>query len=463
MLAAQASPLLDDRFLPLESLGRGGAGRVLRAFDRTRQELVALKVLDLPARAGPAHPLSGEFEAWARLRHPNVVRVHELRRSRSGPLPSGTPYLVLEHVAGEPAHRALPPHAASESALLAVARQMLGALCHVHGHGLVHRDVKPGNVLVRRGPRALYAKLTDFGLAAAAGRAEPPGCISGSLPYVAPEVLLGQPVDGRADLYGLGLLLYVLASGTLPMGTDAEPEAVLAWHLHGAELDLRARRPDLSPVFARFVARLAARAREARPADARTALTLAGATPPPPERAKMVPCATLAAVRLALDAARLGARRVLHVPAGGCEEAAVRAQILGLAVLRPAADLAACTLDLLVELRRQGLVRGLPLVFLGGLPLRDRARWAQVVNSPAAREAAAAGIAVLIAEAARRAARVVLVPAGAGAEDPLLAAMVQRLLELVERPPAGAGELGGLLVVLEDAARTRSALGPLAR
>ena len=447
MAATQPSPLLDERFLPLATLGRGGAGRVLRAFDRTRQELVALKVLDLSARAGPAHPLSGEFEAWARLRHPNVVRAHELRRSRTGPLPSGTPYLVLEHVAGEPAHRALPPHDASESALLALARQVLAALSHVHARGLVHRDVKPGNVLVRRGPRALRAKLTDFGLAAEAGRAEPPGCVSGSLPYVAPELLLGEPVDGRADLYGLGLLLYVLASGTLPMGTDAEPEAVLAWHLRGPELDLRRRRPDLSPRFARFVARLAARERRCRPADAPAALALAGAPSLPPSSAReAVPRATLAALRLALDAARLGGRRVLRAPPGACEEAAVRAQILGLPVVRLAPDLAACTLELLVELRR-GLARGLPLALVGGHPVRDPARWCEAAGSPAAREAAAAGIATLIGEALRLAPRAVLVPAPGAHPDPLLAATVERVLALADRSPAGGS---GLVVVLEE-------------
>ncbi|HEX5041598.1 MAG TPA: serine/threonine-protein kinase [Candidatus Polarisedimenticolaceae bacterium] len=461
MLATEASPLLDDRFLPLESLGHGGAGRVLRAFDRTRQELVALKVLDLPARAGPAHPLSGEFEAWARLRHPNVVRAHELRRSRSGPLPAGTPYLVLEHVRGEPAHRALPPQAASETALLSLAQQVLGALSHVHGRGLVHRDVKPGNVLVRRGPRGLRAKLTDFGLATAVGRAELPGCISGSLPYVAPEVLLGEPVDGRADLYGLGLLLYVLASGTLPMGTDAEPETVLAWHLRGPELDLRARRPDLSPGFARFIARLAARERERRPSDAVAALALAGRpSSSAPRVQRALPRDTLATLRLALDAARLGGRRVLCVPPGGCEEAAVRAQVLGLAVLRLAPDLAACTLELLVELRR-GRTRGLPLSVFGGLPVLDGTRWCDASRSPAACEAAAAGIAALIAEAARQAPRAVLVPAGRGEHDRLLTATVEHVRALAERGHPGGAP--GLLVVVEEAPRSGTVPVTLAR
>jgi hypothetical protein len=440
--AHPASPLLDDRFLPLEALGRGGAGRVVRAFDRTRQEMVALKVLDVVARPGPAHPLSGEFEAWARLRHPNVVQVHELRRSRSGPLPSDTPYLVLEHVHGDPAHRALPPEAASETALLDVAKQVLAALCHVHGRGLVHRDVKPGNVLVRRRRNVLRAKLTDFGLASAPGAQERPGYISGSLPYVAPEALLGHPVDGRADLYGLGLLLHVLAWGALPMGTEPGPETVLAWHLHGPEVDVREKRSDLSPTFARFVARLAARDRALRPADARTALALVGRAPtgvPRPPRTG--PSAEVAALRLALDAARLGARRVHRVPRGLLDEADVRAQVLGLSVIRLGDDLAASVLDLLVE-RGHGLVPGLPLSVFGGIPVRDR------LAGPV-RAGTAAHIAALIADAARRIPRVVLVPARAGRDEPLFAATVERVVHAVQREPAAPGGPGGLLVVLE--------------
>ena len=458
MAAHPASPLLDDRFLPLEALGRGGAGRVVRAFDRTRQEMVALKVLDVVARPGPAHPLSGEFEAWARLRHPNVVRVHELRRTRSGPLPSDTPYLVLEHVDGDPAHRALPPHAASEDALLAVARQVLAALGHVHDSGLVHRDIKPGNVLVRRGRGALRVKLTDFGLASAPGSADRPGFVSGSLPYVAPETLLGQPVDGRADLYGLGLLLYVVASGTLPMGTDAPPEAVLAWHLHGPELDVRARRPDLSPRFARFVARLAARERDRRPADPEEALALVGSAPRKREAGmEPVPRAEVATVRLALDAARLGARRLLLASRGALEETAVRAQILGLPVTRLGPDLAACVLDLLVErgpgvadvLRRHGLAPGLPLSIFGGLPIWDRLRTAGAAGTTTAHERTAAGIAALIADAAGRIPRVVLVPGNTRGREDLLARTVEHVVRAVEREPSAPGRSGGLLVVLE--------------
>lgn len=462
------SPLLDERFLPLEALGRGGAGRVLRAFDRSRQRLVALKVVDLPGRAGPSHPLAGEFEAWARLRHPNVVRAHELRQVRSGPLPAGTPYLVLEHVEGAPAHRALPPGATTEATLRSLARQVLAGLAHVHASGLVHRDVKPGNVLVRCGRGRLRAKLTDFGLAIASGSADLPGCVSGSLPYVAPEALLGRPVDGRADLYGLGLLLYVLAAGTLPMGMDAEPEEVLAWHLHGPEPDLRARRPDLSSAFARFVARLAARDRERRPPDSAAALRCLGNAIPRPRGARVFGRAELAAVRLALDAARLGARRVLRVPRDlrATEDAAVRAQVLGLSVIRLGPDLAAAVLDLLLErgpevaevLRKHGL-SALPLSVFGGLPVWDRLKRPGAATSDEVRQATAGGIAALIRDAARRAPRLLLVPAGAREEDPLLAATVDRVVGDVERTPGAPGAPGGLLVLLEVGSRPRRRTG----
>jgi hypothetical protein len=382
---------------------------------------------------------------------------------------------VLEHVRGQAAHRALPPAAASEEALVAVAGEVLAGLSHVHACGLVHRDVKPGNVLVRRARGRLRAKLTDFGLAVPAGNADLPGCVSGSLPYVAPEALLGRALDGRADLYGLGLLLYVLASGDLPMGTEAGPEAVLAWHLHGPEPDVRRHRPDLSPRFARFVARLAARDRDRRPQDPHAALALLDGLPPPrraPSRSG--PRAEIAAVRLAMDAARLGARRVLRVPrgSGALEEAAVRAQVLGLTPLRLGHDLASAVLDLLLErgpgvadvLRRHGLSRGLPLGIFGGLPVWDRLGRPHPLSAPDVREATAGGIAALIADAARRAPRVLLVPAGARAADPLIEATVSRLVRTLEGEPWGTGSEGGLLLVLEESApRTRTVPVALAR
>src|SRR5882672_5269421 len=93
-----ASPTLDGRFFLVEALGHGGQGRVFRAYDRVHGRDVAIKALHDARADDPVHPLALEFAAWARLRHPHVTRAYELLRASSGPLPHGSPYLVLELV-----------------------------------------------------------------------------------------------------------------------------------------------------------------------------------------------------------------------------------------------------------------------------------------------------------------------------------------------------------------------------
>jgi hypothetical protein len=390
--AAVTSPLQDDRFLLVEAVGRGGMGSVFRAFDRVRQRIVALKAQHDPMQAGPSHPLSVEFEAWAGLRHPNIVRAFEMNVARSGPLPRGTPYIVLEHAQGRPADRALPPGRAGEQVLTGFAAQALLALSHVHEAGWVHRDVKPANILVDfRGGHLRRIKLTDFGLAVPRGRAGPPGRISGSLCYVSPESLLGLPVDDRSDLYALGLVLFRLATGQLPGGGG---EAMLRWHLSASPADARSARPGLSPRLTRFIRRLTARDPSERPRCAREALALLGAATQfraegrPAERDR----SDRAALRLALDAARLGARRRYALPSQGpgagalLREARVWAQVRGVDYQRlRVGDTSGCGVtDLVLRLlidrgsraarlcRSYGLRRWLPLVLVGGSPLRDR-------------------------------------------------------------------------------------------
>jgi hypothetical protein len=156
-------------------------------------------------------------------------------------------------------------------------------------------------------------KLTDFGLATTTGAADEPGRISGSLPYVAPESILGRPLDGRADLYALGVLLFQLATGRLPASGD-RVEDVLRWHLGGPPADPRRDCPRFPPRLARFIRRLTARDPRERPASASEALAMLGAPAPPAERRIDGTAATVEPVgrvkiRLALDAVRLGARR----------------------------------------------------------------------------------------------------------------------------------------------------------
>jgi len=396
MPVSSLSPLQDDRFLVLSSLGRGGMASVYRAYDRIEQRVVALKVGTDDQQAGPAHPLSAEFEAWTRLQHPNIVEAYELVTASRGPLQDGTPYLVLEHVDGLPAHESLRPGRESPDAIEELTVQLLRGLEHVHAAGLVHRDVKPANLLVSRHGRL---KLTDFGLATNAGTADEPGQISGSLPYVAPESILGRPLDGRTDLYALGILLFQLATGQLPVPRE-RVEDLLRWHLGGPPADPRRHCPRFPPRLARFIRRLTARDPQERPASASDALAMLGAPAPAADPlvdgfAAPVDPAMRVRLRLALDAARLGARRSFKLDAGPCDDGRLLAQLrawtqmfglvfydLGQTRAPEGMALVRLVMRLLIDrgdeaaasIGRFGLDRSLPVTCLEGIPVSGRPR-----------------------------------------------------------------------------------------
>jgi len=166
-LIAADPPLQDARFLLLQTLGHGGMASVYRAFDRVEQRLVALKVQREAGPAGPDHPLCTEFEAWSRFSHPHIVRAYELQHAKRGPLPAGSPYLVLEHVDDDASNHAPRSGPEAPAVIESIGVQLLHALERVHAEGFVHRDVKPANVLVSGRDRQV--KLTDFGLAARSG------------------------------------------------------------------------------------------------------------------------------------------------------------------------------------------------------------------------------------------------------------------------------------------------------
>jgi hypothetical protein len=475
------TPLLDDRFLILGPLGRGGMASVYRAFDRVSQRIVAIKVQTEVQQAGPAHPLSEEFDLWTRLVHPNVVRALELGVVRSGPLLRGSPYLVLEHVRGLPADRALMPGRVGSPSLEAFAVQALQALRHVHAANLVHRDVKPSNLLTEAaGGRIKRVMLTDFGLASHSGLGEEPGRISGSLPYVSPEMLLGLPLDGRSDLYGLGVVLFLLATGSLPAGDGGVLE-VLRWHLTGGPADPTPLRPEISSRLASLILRMTARDPRRRPADASQALSCLGVRGAKghctPRRAESR--ADRASLRLALDATRLGYRRRYDLPSDGplrrdlLREARVWSQIRGIGFHRIHAGSAAgegslseLVLRLLLErggravrlAKRFNLRRWLPLGMLAGAPVA-------IPFGPAAssrirrerpREAGAAIVGFVMACARERPLVITVEPVVRA--DPLVSAVLSGLRREVD--PAGsrhAGE-GGILLL-----ESRSASAPLPR
>jgi serine/threonine protein kinase/formylglycine-generating enzyme required for sulfatase activity len=197
----------------LQVLGKGGFGIVFRAFDDILQRVVALKVL-APAIAAtsPARKrFLREAQASARVRHENVVQVHAVEE-----LP--TPYLVMEFIAGETLQQRLDRKGPLSTAeIVSLGRQIAEGLAAAHATGLIHRDIKPGNILIEGGSSE-RVKITDFGLARAADDASmtQSGVVAGTPMFMAPEQAQGETLDQRADLFSLGSVLYVMASGRPP-------------------------------------------------------------------------------------------------------------------------------------------------------------------------------------------------------------------------------------------------------
>jgi eukaryotic-like serine/threonine-protein kinase len=196
----------------LQILGRGGFGIVFRAFDETLQRVVALKVMapQLAATSPARKRFLREARSSAQVRHENVVQVYEVTEQ---PLP----YLAMEFIPGETLQQKLDrvgPLDVPET--LRIGRQIAEGLAAAHATDLIHRDIKPGNVLLEGGQHKV--KITDFGLARAADDASisQSGIIAGTPMYMAPEQALGQTLDQRADLFSLGSVLYQMVAGRPP-------------------------------------------------------------------------------------------------------------------------------------------------------------------------------------------------------------------------------------------------------
>ena len=197
----------------LQILGRGAFGMVFKALDDKLQRIVAIKIMspELAATSPARKRFLREARASAAIRHENVVGIHAVEEQ---PIP----YLVMEYVPGGTLQDSLNgkgPFTIAE--VVRIGRQIASGLAAAHSQGLVHRDIKPGNLLLEEGvePRV---KITDFGLARAVDDASltQSGVIAGTPMYMAPEQAQGQSVDARADLFSLGSVLYALYTGRPP-------------------------------------------------------------------------------------------------------------------------------------------------------------------------------------------------------------------------------------------------------
>ncbi|HKG48087.1 MAG TPA: protein kinase [Pyrinomonadaceae bacterium] len=244
--------ILRERYRLDSELGRGGMGTVYRATDLELHREVAVKVLSAAAQNSDARErLIREARAAAALNHPHIVTIHDVGEV------SGFPFLVMELVPGPRLSQARPTDI---SRVVAIAVQICDALEHAHASQIVHRDLKPDNVLLSGTAESGSVKLADLGLALPAygARISRVGVIVGTAAYMAPEQALGQAVDGRADLYALGVLLYELTTGRVPFTGD-DPLAIVSQHVHAPVVPPRVLRSDIPPALETIIVRLLAK------------------------------------------------------------------------------------------------------------------------------------------------------------------------------------------------------------
>jgi eukaryotic-like serine/threonine-protein kinase len=245
---------LNQRFLLEKELGRGGMGAVYSATDQVLQRSVAIKLLREQSGEEVGRRLRLEAQIAARLLHDNVVRIYDFGEAE------GTWYLVMEQVDGTSYVKRWRGLTLVER--LRVLAQVADALDYAHHQGVIHRDIKPGNVLLTSTD---VPKLSDFGLSLMAEQADDAGAIRGTPHYMSPEQTKGKRLDYRTDLYSLGVMLYESAAGSVPF--TGTPMSVMTQHAGTAPEPPRSRNPGISASLNQYILSLLAKRPEDRPAS----------------------------------------------------------------------------------------------------------------------------------------------------------------------------------------------------
>ncbi len=269
-----AQTVIADRYILQVPLGRGAFGQVWQAHDTTLGRQVAVKVVDLtaisnaPQLAEIVARFKREALAVGGMRHRNIVTAFDAGQAGT------TLYLVMELVPGSSLAKLIEDRREGDlgpmpiAEVLDIAMQVCAGLSCAHETGVVHRDIKPGNLMVDPDQQV---KIIDFGIARFVHddlpRLTVPGAGVGTLSYVAPEQAQGLDVDGRADLYSLGCTLYELLAGERPF-VAAVPAALLNKQLSEQAAPLRVRRPDVPECLATLVVELMDKAPAGRPSGA---------------------------------------------------------------------------------------------------------------------------------------------------------------------------------------------------
>lgn len=252
-----------ERYDVLEMVGQGGMGRVYRANDAELGAEVAIKTIRASALADDPQLVDGfksEIRLSRRITHPNVVRTHDLG------VIDGMVYITMEYVRGVSLRGMIEARGQiGPSAALALGAQLCRALEAAHAQGVVHRDIKPENVVLSHEG---VLKVMDFGIAQLVqGLGEASGTSSGTVGYMAPEQLLGEPADARADLYAVGVVLFECVTGRRPF-VSLDPFVLVSEMLRSTPPEAATFNAEVSPAFSALLASLLLADPNERPASA---------------------------------------------------------------------------------------------------------------------------------------------------------------------------------------------------
>jgi eukaryotic-like serine/threonine-protein kinase len=326
-MSVPSGTVFAERYRVIELIGSGGMGEVYRGYDHVLERDVAIKVLAEQAVEANRRFLA-EAQAMARLNHPNIVAVYDVG------VDGGASYIIMEYVPGTTI-RELERRTYTIDRAVELIVQVLNALRFAHANEVIHRDIKPGNVIIGRDG---VVKMTDFGLArrmSDVGNLSQSSEIVGTIAYLPPERFMGKTGDRSSDLYSVGVLLYELLTGALPFSESSEDlVSTMIAHVNEVPRPPRAVNPRVPVELDRIVSRLLESEPKRRFDDAAaliaaleaarasgnaqawsSALPSASAPSPQPERSGYAEA--LAMVERGIEAGRSGDKKTAHARYGG--------------------------------------------------------------------------------------------------------------------------------------------------